>query len=191
MTRSIFQRSKAGLNSEFFLNKAKEPGLPYYLSIARGRIVGFIPFPRVFACYEMQTVSSRFELGSPCPSTITVISRSPPRVCMFVIQPLTHLYIQLFISYIYCMEGYFIGYIGCKFLSSPSLFTNSWIWEKVQHSLSNPTKELCKENMNKRYLLSFTRQNNVVIRDYVTVFQLEGLSALKFIIRLSLNLSID
>ena len=52
-TRSIFKRSLTGLNSDFsfslnsFLNKAEEPSMSYYLSIAGGRIIGFIPFPRV------------------------------------------------------------------------------------------------------------------------------------------------
>ena len=38
---------------------AEEPSLPYYLSIAGGRIIGFIPFPRVLVLCEMQSVSSR------------------------------------------------------------------------------------------------------------------------------------
>ena len=38
---------------------AEEPSLPYYLPIAGGRIIGFIPFPRVLVLYEMQSVSSR------------------------------------------------------------------------------------------------------------------------------------
>ena len=38
---------------------AEEPSLPYYLPIAEGRIIGFIPFPRVFVLCEMQSVSSR------------------------------------------------------------------------------------------------------------------------------------
>ena len=51
-TRSIFKRSLTGLNSEFSfltncLTKDEEPSLPYYLPIAGGRIIGFIPFPRV------------------------------------------------------------------------------------------------------------------------------------------------
>ena len=33
--------------------------LPYYLPIAGGRIIGFIPFPRVLALCEMQTPSPR------------------------------------------------------------------------------------------------------------------------------------
>ena len=62
---SIFKRSLAGLNSEFSfsktscLTKAEEPSLPYYLPIAGGRIIGFIPFPRVLVLFEMQSVSSR------------------------------------------------------------------------------------------------------------------------------------
>ena len=54
MTQGQFlKRSLTGLNSEFSfsltscLTKAEEPSLPYYLPIARGRIIGFIPFPRV------------------------------------------------------------------------------------------------------------------------------------------------
>ena len=37
----------------------EEPGLPYYLPIAEGRIIGFIPFPRVLVLCEMQSVKSR------------------------------------------------------------------------------------------------------------------------------------
>ena len=66
MTRGqFFQRSLIGLNSEFsfsktcFLTKAEEPSLPYHLPIAGGRIIGFIPFPRVLVLCEMQSVSSR------------------------------------------------------------------------------------------------------------------------------------
>ena len=64
-TRSIFKRSLTGLNSEFFfsktccLTKAEEPSLSYYLPIAGGRIIGFIPSPRVLMLCEMQSVSSR------------------------------------------------------------------------------------------------------------------------------------
>ena len=64
-TMSNFKRSLTGLNSEFSfsqtscLTKAKEPSLPYYLPIAGGRIIRFIPFPRVLVLCEMQSVSSR------------------------------------------------------------------------------------------------------------------------------------
>ena len=64
-TRSILKRSLTGLNSEFSfslttcLTNAEEPSLPYYLPIAGGRIIGFIPFPRVLVLCEMQSVSSR------------------------------------------------------------------------------------------------------------------------------------
>ena len=64
-TRSIFKRSLTGFNSEFSfsytscLTKAEEPSLSYYLPIAGGRIIGFIPSPRVLVLCEMQSVSSR------------------------------------------------------------------------------------------------------------------------------------
>ena len=64
-TRSVFKRSLTGLNSDFSfsytccLYRAEEPSLPYYLPIAGGRIIGFIPFPRVLVLCEMQSVSSR------------------------------------------------------------------------------------------------------------------------------------
>ena len=60
-TRSIFKRSLTGLNSEFSfsltscLTKAEEHSLSYYLPIAGGRIIGFIPFPRVLVLCEMQS----------------------------------------------------------------------------------------------------------------------------------------
>ena len=41
-------------NKKVSIIKAEEPSLPYYLPIAGGRIIGFIPFP----C-EMQSVSAR------------------------------------------------------------------------------------------------------------------------------------
>ena len=61
----FFKRSLTGLNSQFSfsltscLSKAEEPSLPYYLPIAGGRIIGFIPFPRVLVLCEMQSVSSK------------------------------------------------------------------------------------------------------------------------------------
>ena len=61
-TRSIFKRSLTGLNSEFsfsktsYLTKAEELSLPYYLPIAGGRIIGFIPFPSVLVQCEMHSV---------------------------------------------------------------------------------------------------------------------------------------
>ena len=64
-TRSIFKRSLTGLNSEFSffqtscLTKAEESSLSYYLPIAGGRIIGFIPFPRVLVLCELQSVLSR------------------------------------------------------------------------------------------------------------------------------------
>ena len=38
---------------------AEEPSLLYYLPIAGGRIIGFIPFPKVLVLCEMQSVSSK------------------------------------------------------------------------------------------------------------------------------------
>ena len=64
-TGSLFKQSLTSFNSEFSfsktdcLAKTEEPSLPYHLPIAGGRIIGFIPFPRVLALYEMQSVSSR------------------------------------------------------------------------------------------------------------------------------------
>ena len=61
----FFKQSLMGLNSEFSfplsscLIKTEEPSLPYYLPIAGGRIIGFIPFPRVLVRCEMQSISSR------------------------------------------------------------------------------------------------------------------------------------
>ena len=63
----FFKRSLTGFNSEFSfsktccLNKAEEPSLSYYLPIAEGRIIGFIPFPGVLVLCEMQSVSPRIK----------------------------------------------------------------------------------------------------------------------------------
>ena len=61
--RVVLKRSLTGLNSEFSFStigchtKVKVLSLPYYLPIARARIVGCISFPRVLLC-EMQITSS-------------------------------------------------------------------------------------------------------------------------------------
>ena len=83
-TSSIFKQILTGLNSEFSfsktscLTKAEEPSLSYYLPIAGGRIIGFIPFRRALVLCEMQSASSRIELVSPCPfhMTITITPRA-------------------------------------------------------------------------------------------------------------------
>ena len=61
----FFKRRLTGFNSEFSfsytscLKKDEEPSLSYYLPIAGGGMIGFIPFPRVFVLCEMQSASSR------------------------------------------------------------------------------------------------------------------------------------
>ena len=50
-TKSLFKTSCP--------TKAEELSLPYYLLIAGGRIIGFIPFSRILVPCEMQSVSSR------------------------------------------------------------------------------------------------------------------------------------
>ena len=85
---TFFKRSFTGLTSEFSfsqtscLTMAEELSLPYYLPIAGRRIIGFIPFSSILVLWEMQSVLSRFELVSPCPSptTITITPRAPPKV---------------------------------------------------------------------------------------------------------------
>ena len=63
-TRSVFQRSLTGLNSQFSfsytgcLTKAKEPSLPYYLPADGGKIIAYIPFPKLLTLCEMQTAST-------------------------------------------------------------------------------------------------------------------------------------
>ena len=61
---NFLKRSLTGFNSEFsFFEtgcpiKVKELCLSYYLSIARWKIVGFIPSSRVLAVYDMQIATS-------------------------------------------------------------------------------------------------------------------------------------
>ena len=93
-TRSIFKRSLTGFTIEFSFSNTgchteiKEPRLSYYLLRVGGTIIGFIPFLRVLALYEIQTVSFMFELGSWCPfpTSITIIQGAAP----FVAHTYTH-----------------------------------------------------------------------------------------------------
>ena len=77
----FFKWSLTGLNSEFSFSKTswrikvEENSLPYYLPIAGGRIIGFIPFPRVLVLWEMQSVSSR--IWTRIPKTTTITPRAP------------------------------------------------------------------------------------------------------------------
>ena len=50
---------KIWIQSFLFLTIVKGPSLPYYLPVARRRIIGFISFLRVLALSEIQTVSYR------------------------------------------------------------------------------------------------------------------------------------
>ena len=65
-----FKQSLTGANSEFSFSltscyiKVKKHSLPYYLPIARGRIVGFILFRMKLELCGMQTALSRISLMS-------------------------------------------------------------------------------------------------------------------------------
>ena len=62
---NFFKWSLTGWKSQLFFSyttcytKGKDPSLPYFLHINQRRIVGFIPFPKELALYELQTASSR------------------------------------------------------------------------------------------------------------------------------------
>ena len=61
----IFKRNLKGLNSDFsFSYTGCHFSLPFYIPRGRGRIVGFLVFPRVLALWEIQSRFG-FELGSP------------------------------------------------------------------------------------------------------------------------------
>ena len=85
--------SLTGLNSEFSytscLTKAEEPSMPYYLPIAGGRIIGFIPFPRVLVLCEMQSVSSRIW------TCVAVSCRQDLNLCPISITPLHYRHLHL------------------------------------------------------------------------------------------------
>ena len=76
----FFKRSLTGLNSEFSfsytscITKAEEPRLPYYLPIAGGRIIGFIPFPRVCEMQSVQDLNSCRRVQFPATITITLLA---------------------------------------------------------------------------------------------------------------------
>ena len=61
----FFMQILTGLNSEFFfsyinaIQMLKSPVCPTILLIAGGRIVRYIPFPKILALCEMQTALSR------------------------------------------------------------------------------------------------------------------------------------
>ena len=89
-TRLNFKRSLTGLNSEFsffktgYHTKVKESNLPYYLPIAGRRTIGFVPFQKILAQYEM--LRPGFELFSPCqfPTILTITSRANPWIYIYI-----------------------------------------------------------------------------------------------------------
>ena len=88
----IFKQRLPGFISEFSFSKTgwhakvKWSRLPYYLPIAGGTIVGFIPFSRVLTLCEMQTVLFRIECGSPRPFpwTISIIPGMPIYIYIYI-----------------------------------------------------------------------------------------------------------
>ena len=97
-TRSIFKLILTGLNSELSFSitchtKVEEPSLPYYLPIAGGRTVGFIPFPRILVLCEMQSYPG-FELVSLCPFP-TIVSITPQMPLCTMSSQLHHFYCYL------------------------------------------------------------------------------------------------
>ena len=113
------------MNSDFSfsktscLTKAEEPSLSYYLPIAEGRIIGFIPFPRVLVLCEMQSVLSRIW------TRVTVsISFDDNHCTTGITHPTT--------SYSYCS---FPGY--CWYLIH-------WISRKFYYCLWSMSIRLCK-----------------------------------------------
>ena len=133
-TWSIFKRSLTGLNSEFSfsetscLAKAEEISLPYYLPIAGGRIIGFIPFPNV-KCNQSR---SGFELVSPCPfpTTITITPRALPKLwalsCFYSLLSLKilHIYISSSSCPAACTNFPDSLYLSLSFSPSLSLFVS-------------------------------------------------------------------
>ena len=81
------KQSLTGLNSEFSFTKAEEPSLPYYLPIAGGRIIGFIPFPMVLVLdlsriWTRVTVSISYD-DNHYTTGVMVWGRVDKHVCYF------------------------------------------------------------------------------------------------------------
>ena len=121
-TWSIFKRSLTGLNSEFSvsssscLTKTEEPSLPYYLPKAEGRIIGFIPFPRVLVLCKMQSISFRIWT----------------RVAVFISYDDNHYSTGI---YIYIYLFIYIYIIGTVYLCGSNKVFRSryWIGSRVRH----------------------------------------------------------
>ena len=89
----FFKRNLTRSNSVFFFLlewlQYQEACLPYNLSIAGSGIVGFIPFPRVLAQYEIQIASSSIwtRVSGSISYDGTITPRASPwclSVCMYV-----------------------------------------------------------------------------------------------------------
>ena len=87
-TRSIFKWNLQVWIQSFpslsCLTKSKEPILPYYLPIAGGRIIGFIPFSKVLVLWEIQSALSRFELLLLCPFPMMITITPLAHMCVCV-----------------------------------------------------------------------------------------------------------
>ena len=78
-TRSIFERSKIGLNPEFFFSKAKEPYLLFYLFKARWRIDGAMPWLRFELWLLIQFLMSKTMTLSAQYSNVSIYPTPPSR----------------------------------------------------------------------------------------------------------------
>ena len=82
------------------LTKVEESSLSYYLPRDGGRIVGCIPFPRVFVKWKQSYPG--FKAGSLClfPKTVTIILQTP-----------TYIYLSVYVYMCVCMYIYIYMYV--------------------------------------------------------------------------------
>ena len=99
----MYNQIKAFLNSHFSFSKTgchtnvKEPSLPYDLSLAGWRILGFISFQRVLALYERQNASywiwtlvSLYISFTPCKPPHMSKYTYKPTFCIYYVSKLTN-----------------------------------------------------------------------------------------------------
>ena len=135
--------------------KAEEPTLPYYLPIAGGRIIGFIPFPRVLVLCEMQSVLSRiwtrvavsisyednhYSTGTSFSNTSLPLYSDPPRLGVETPDRVTSVgQIVLFHIWSMCNKWLALNWIVRK-----KLFGNSSNWKRMTNWIVSDTLQYLK-----------------------------------------------
>ena len=139
--RSVFKRVLTSLNSDFsfshtgYLTKVNDPSLFYYLPIAGGWILGFMPLPRALVWSEIRIASSRIWTRV----IVSIISWTPPIFVCFVYHIKSN---NIQIKKKYCIYIYIYIYMAERYDPKCNVKLGGFRCQLLESYVSSHTEEL-------------------------------------------------